>query len=170
MKFSAIVLALSVLFTQNSFAKCEDVYTRKINETAGRMNPARTTVIINLGAEAAVVGALSAAGTAITVGAVVGLPAAALGAGAYLTTLSLQKKSYTRALLALKQAEAGEGPVFNLLVNRINNSGGSFDRESIRQVLLRLNAEKAFCSENPENGKVTVSYFKKMEKQVLAEL
>ena len=133
------------------------------------MNPARTTIIINAGAEVAVVTTLAATG-ALSVGAVVGLPAAGLAAGTYLATLGIKKKSYTKSHLAIKQAEEGSGPVFNKLAKQVLRKNQFADKEEIRHILIQLNSEKVFCRENRRNGKVKIANFKSMIKIVAAEV
>ncbi|MDH4466653.1 MAG: hypothetical protein QE271_01230 [Bacteriovoracaceae bacterium] len=163
-----ITLALCI-FIENCIADCKDLYTRKINEISGRMNPARTTVIVNAGAEVAVVTTLAAAGV-LSVGAVVALPAAALAAGTYLTTLAIKKKSYTKSLLAIKQAEEGSGPVFDKLAKEVMRKNHFNDKEEVRKTLIQLNSENVFCRENPRNGKVKITKFKSMIRIVAAEV
>jgi hypothetical protein len=164
-----IVMGVSLVLAQNGFADCQDLYSKKIAEISGRMNPPRTTILVNLGAEAVVVTTLAAVGT-LSAGAVVALPAAAIAAGGYLGVLSAQRASYQKALLSLKQAEKGRGPIFSKFVKKVRMKNSFADKEQIREALLSLNSENAFCEESLRNGKIKLSKFKHMIKMVSSEI
>lgn len=164
-----LALTLTGLFTQMSWAGCEQIYSEKIKDLTSMMNPARMTIITNLGAEVALVSTLAIAGGAISVG-VAGLPAVAVGAGGYLSMLAVQRRTYTKTLFTLKQAEAGQGPVLDQFVHKVLKKNKFADKEMIKMAILRLNAENAFCEENPLNGKIKIAKFGRMKKLVLNEL
>ena len=175
MKFRVLSLSLGLFINVIFFhsdpaqASCEAAYARKLTELAGKMNPPRTTALVNLGAEAVVVSTLAAAGT-LSLGAVVALPAAALGAGGYLAVLGVQKKSYEKAALALRQAERGQGKHYKRLVIQVKKKVRDANTDEVRDALLRLNSENAFCSEDMETGKISLSKFKHMSRLVAEEI
>ena len=164
-----LLINVGLLHSGQAQAGCEVAYSRKLTELAGKMNPPRTTVLVNLGAEAVLVGTLAAAGT-LTLGAVVALPAAALGAGGYLAVLGAQKKSYEKASLALRQAERGQGKDLNRLVKLVKKKVRGANTEEVRHALLRLNSENAFCSEDMDTGKISLSKFRRMSRLVAEEI
>ncbi len=157
------------LFVINAHAGCLPEYVKKINELSGKMNPPRTTVIANTGAEVVVVSTLASVGM-LTIPGIIALPAAAAGAGAYLVYLGTQKKKFTEAKLVLQQAEKGDGPAFKRFMKKITKKIPDADRESVRQAILRLDAEMAFCLENPSTGNTKLIKPKMMGKVVLEEL
>jgi hypothetical protein len=175
MKFRVLILSLGLFINVGFFhpdsvqASCETAYAHKLAELAGKMNPPRTTAFVNLGAEAVLVTTLAAAGT-LSLGAVVALPAAALGAAGYLAVLGVQKKSYEKAAFALRQAERGQGKHFKRLVTRVKKKVRDANTDEIRHALLRLNIENAFCSEDLETGKISLSKFKHMSRLVAEEI
>jgi len=164
-----LATVIAILFAQYTFADCQELYAKKIIEISNRMNPARTTVIVNAGAEVAVVTTLAAAGI-LSVGAVVALPATALAAGSYLGILAIKRSSYTKALLAIKQAEENEGPIFDKLVNRVLRKNEFASRDEIRETLLKLNSENAFCSISQTSTNVRLTKFKSMIKMIASKI
>lgn len=171
MKLRDLALLISISFLDSNLvhAGCEAAYSRKVAELAGKMNPPRSTVLVNLGAEAVLVSTLAVAGT-LSLGAVVALPAAAVGAGGYLAVLGAQKKSYENASFALRQAERGKGKNFDRLVKMVKKKVRGADRDEVRNALLRLNSENAFCSEDLDTGKVKLTKFKQMSRLVAQEI
>lgn len=165
-KFLLPLLALFYGF--NAFAGCGPEYQRKINEISGKMNPPRTTVIANIGAEAVVVGTLASVGT-LTVGAVVALPAAAIGAGTYLAVLAEQRREYVDVKLTLDQAQKGSGPHWSKFLRKVSKHTGA-DEESIRNALLRLDSEQAFCHESDQTGKIQLAKPRRVRMLVASEL
>ena len=164
-----ITFTLAVLINLNAFAGCAGDYQKKINELSSKMNPPRTTVIANLGAEIVVVGTLASAGV-LTVAGAIALPAAAIGAGSYLTYLSIQKNQFMDVNLTLKQAEKMNGPHWKRFVTKIQKKNKHTTDLEIRDALLRLDSEMAFCQENPNNGNTLLLKPKKVRKLVLDEL
>lgn len=165
-----LVMGLMTLMSlTQAYAGCEASYEKKIADLTGKMNPPRTTLFVNLGAEAALVSTLAMAGT-VTLGSVVALPSVALAAGGYLGILSLQRKSYQQALRSLKQAQEREGKALAKFFKKVKRKNRLAGKETIRHALLRLNAEEAFCTEDDESGKVQLANFKKMVRLVAREI
>lgn len=160
---------LVLVINANAFAGCLGEYQKKISEISGKMNPPRTTVIANVGAEAVVVGTLASVGT-LTVGAAIALPAAAAGAGSYLIYLHAQKKSYTDVMLTLKQAEKQKGPRWEHFLIKLGNKKRSIDPVDARDALLRLDSEMVFCQQDDYKGTVKLINPSMVRKLVLQEL
>lgn len=156
-------------YTISSFAGCSSDYQKKISELSGKMNPPRTTVIANIGAEAVVVGTLASAGV-LTIGAAIALPAAAFGAGSYLAFLAQQRKQMVDAKLTLDQAVKMKGPHWNKFVVKVQKKNPDADELDIQAALLRLDAEMVFCQEDSRKGTVKLIKPKKMKELVLAEI
>jgi hypothetical protein len=164
-----IILILALILNLNAFAGCAADYQKKITELSGKMNPPRTTVIANIGAEVIVVGTLASAGV-LTVAGAIALPAAAIGAGSYLTYLSIQKSQYMDAYLTLKQAEHMNGPHWSKFFAKIKKKNKLTSEQEVRDALLRLDSEMAFCQENPYKGTITLLKPRKVRELVIAEL
>ena len=164
-----MTIALAALYSQMSLASCTEAYARKVLELSGKLNPLRNTAIVNLGGEVVVVGTLAAVGALSVAGALI-LPATALASGAYLGALSHKKNSFAKAYMSLRQAEAGKGAAFELLVQKATQRNSLASEADVQHAVLRLNAENAFCEEDELNGKIRLLNFNKMAKLVSSEL
>ena len=166
-KLFTVIIAFT--YSISAFAGCSSDYQKKISELSGKMNPPRTTVIGNIGAEAVVVGTLASAGV-LTIGAAVALPAAAIGAGSYLAFLAQKRKQMVEAKLTLDQAVKMKGLHWKRFVVKVQKKNPEADELDIQAALLRLDAEMVFCQEDPRKGTVKLSKPKKMKVLVLAEI
>ncbi len=164
-----ICLFLVLVLNANAFAGCVGEYQKKISEISGKMNPPRTTVIANMGAEAVVVGTLASV-SALTIGAAIALPAAAAGAGSYLLYLNVQKKAYTDVMLTLKQAEEQKGPRWERFLKKLGKKKRSIDPFEARDALLRLDGEMVFCQQDDYKGTIKLTKPNKVRELVLVEL
>lgn len=165
----SILFVFALVFHTVASAGCESDYQKMINDISSKMNSPRATVIANLGAQVIVVGTLSSVGL-LTLGGALSLPAVAAGAGSYLTYLSIQKKQYTNALLTIKQSEASKGPRWDKFLKTYKKHHPQAQDEEIREAILRLNAESAFCQMDPYSGKTKLKKLKQIHQLVRAEL
>ncbi len=162
-------LVFVLLFSlQSAFAGCEEFYARKVTDLTIRMNPSLSTIAVNLGAEAVLITTLASAGV-LTIGGVVALPATALASGGWYAYLAKVRGSYKKGLQTLKHAER-KGPMFQKFVKDVRKKKSKADGEHIREVLLRLNAEQAFCKEDEMTGNIKIAKFGQMVKKVRNEL
>lgn len=157
-----IVLILSALLSFSALAECGAAYNTQIKNIEGRMNPPRTTVISNVIAEGAVVGALALVGT-IPVTAVVALPAAALGAGAYYGYLVAQRDGLRNGMHVIRDAHKGRGKTLERFMKILNRkSDVKYDRDEVINFLVQADFDNIFCELNEVKDTYKVLTFRKI--------
>lgn len=148
-----------VVLNSITYAKCQDHYLKKINEISSKMNPPRTTLLINAGAETIIIPTLLAAGT-MPIAAIITVPALAIAAGGYLGFLSMQKKSYRKVFLSIQQAESGNGgKVLDKIFKRVQRKNQILSRDEIITKIIALNEINFFCVNDYETGSVKLHKF-----------
>jgi len=165
-----IVLILSAFLSLSAFADCGAAYSNQIKNIEGRMNPPRTTVISNIIAEGAVVGTLAIVGT-IPVTAVVALPAAALGAGAYYGYLVAQRDGLRNGMHLIRDAHKGSGKTLERFMKILNRkSDVEYDRDEVINFIVQSDFDNTFCELNEIKDTYKVLTFRKILHHAKKEL
>jgi hypothetical protein len=162
-----LMLSLSL----SSFASCEALYQKRISDIQSRLNPPRTTVIVNAAGDAIVAGALAVSGVALTPAALISLPAVGLAAGAYLLEMELQIKAFRRAMHVIREAHAGKGPALTKFLKKFHRkTKHKFTDQVVIEEIIAMDTTNKFCEMNPETDKANVIKQAKMIKMVKKEL
>ena len=157
-----LLLGVILLVSTSAFSECNTAYQNQIKAIEARLNPPRTTVISNLIAEGAVVATLATVGT-MPVTAIVALPAAALGAGSYLTYLIAERNGLRNGMHLIRDAHRGQGQTLDRFMKILNRrAGDEVNREEVISFLQQGDFDNKFCVQNEVTDVYKVMSFRKL--------
>jgi hypothetical protein len=129
------------------------------------MNPPRTTVIANVVGEAALIGSLVAITGTVATTAVLALPVAAVGAGAYYGGLIAKRNGYRNAMHVIRDAHKGSGKELERFMEKLNNKRETpLEKDDVINFIVQADFDSTFCKQDEKTDHYELLSFRKMVK------